>query len=256
MNSHAQTQGGAIYYDLQRPVMDSTIFQNNSAEYGSDIASYPISVKLLEHETDLIDIINITSGQVYESGLQLQLVDYDGQVVLSNFTSTVSMQSIESGTRVDGTHKVTTTDGIAVFDDLILTATPGSNNVNFEVLSNFIDYQRVSVQLGTEKSSKNLTASFRLCQTGEIELNNQCVTCSPGSYSLGINQTECLLCMDKAQCLGGAHIKVDNEYSRTYNTSHDAFMCPRQDSCLGGYKDSEVNPTNCEDGYTGLLCME
>lgn len=175
---------------MQRPNLTDVEFLNNSADYGPNIASYPVTLQLLDGQNNSIVLEDVVSGQSYIPGIQLELVDYDGQTVELGLTSTVTVQSIQSGTRVDGTNKMIMTNGTVDLDDLILTSEPGSSNVHFEVLSNSIDYNRVSVQLGYDASSINLTSSFRFCQTGEIELNNQCQTCSPSTYSLGINQTE------------------------------------------------------------------
>ena len=190
MQGNSDIQGGAIYYDLQRPSLTDVEFLNNSADYGPDIASYPVTLQLLGGQNYSIVLEDVASGQTYIPGIQLELVDYDGQTVELGLTSTVTIQSIESDTRVDGTNKVVMTNGTVDLDDLILIAEPGSSDVNFEVLSNSIDYDRVSVHLGYAASSINLTASFRECESGEIELNNQCQACSPRTYSLGVNQTE------------------------------------------------------------------
>ena len=38
------SQGGAIYYNYNKPTIINTTFTNNTANYGSDFASYAVSI--------------------------------------------------------------------------------------------------------------------------------------------------------------------------------------------------------------------
>ena len=72
-NSVAEVKGGAIYYDLYRPVFNNISFSNNSAQYGNDIASYPIKIKLRGSDSDQIILQNVVSGQIHSQHLNLSL---------------------------------------------------------------------------------------------------------------------------------------------------------------------------------------
>jgi hypothetical protein len=49
-------QGGAIFYDSYRPKLTEIIFDNNTAIYGNNIASYAVSIKPVGSENDLLQL--------------------------------------------------------------------------------------------------------------------------------------------------------------------------------------------------------
>ena len=77
-------QGGAIYYNLKRPHIIGSRFQDNSAQYGQDLASYPVKVKIKDQPNDDLKFSNIGSGVAMSSPVMLALMDYDDQVVNLN----------------------------------------------------------------------------------------------------------------------------------------------------------------------------
>jgi predicted outer membrane repeat protein len=44
-SNSASVKGGAIYYDTYKPFLTNLSFNNNSAPYGPDLASYPTQIK-------------------------------------------------------------------------------------------------------------------------------------------------------------------------------------------------------------------
>ena len=55
MNNSASINGGAIYYNYDSPVLEGmNTFENNSAYYGNDIASYSIQANLIESDSTII----------------------------------------------------------------------------------------------------------------------------------------------------------------------------------------------------------
>ena len=174
-NSVAGVKGGAIYYDLYRPKLDNITQLNNTAVYGNYIASYPIKIKLTNTNTDLIRLDNVVSGQVYSSLLEFELVDHDGQVISTDNSSTIKINTIHSSTSLDGTLVVAVNHGVAVFDQLTLISKPGSQNVEFGIVSEAIDNDIINLQYNGTVTQNNITTSFRYCESGEIEVDDKCV---------------------------------------------------------------------------------
>lgn len=77
-NSHfnynkATREGGAIKYTLYKPRIENCTFEMNEAHYGSNIASYPVT--LLLDKTTLNDLV---SGTKYSGSLTATLIDTEG----------------------------------------------------------------------------------------------------------------------------------------------------------------------------------
>jgi hypothetical protein len=58
-HNQANDKGGAIYYDSYRPDISEVQFLNNSAKYGNNIASYPVSIKGVSNFSNITSIIKI-----------------------------------------------------------------------------------------------------------------------------------------------------------------------------------------------------
>ena len=160
-NSIAEVKGGAIYYDLYRPVFDNNSFFNNSAQYGHNIASYPIEIRLKGSDTSQITLENVVSGQIHTPALEFELIDHDRQIILTDNTSTIRVKSIDQNTSVEGTLTVVTNKGVSVFNELIMSAKPGSRSVQFEVTSTAIDNDKVDLQYGGTVRQHMIDASIR-----------------------------------------------------------------------------------------------
>ena len=79
----ALIKGGAIYYDYGRPeFVSSIIFNNNSAKYGPDIASYAVKITFENDTSNDMKINNFGSGIVYEEVLKFAVRDYDNQIMV------------------------------------------------------------------------------------------------------------------------------------------------------------------------------
>ena len=168
------------------------MFENNTAQYGSNIASYPIKIALVDSQSDSIFLTDIASGQVYNSTLEFKLVDHDDQIITIDNASTIKIRSINQNTSVSGFAQSVVNKGEASFDQLILQAKPGSQNVEFEISSLALDSEKISLQYNNTMSQAKIDASFRYCESGEVEIDGVCEVCSVGSYSIGNSKTQCL----------------------------------------------------------------
>jgi hypothetical protein len=122
-------------------------------------------------------------------------------------------------------------NGVAIFDDMEITAYPDSNStLIFDVLIADIDDVEQIV-------------SFRACESGE-ELskisNNQatCVRCGLGTYSFD-PAVPCKQCPEHADCPGGNVLNLAADFWRVDNISATILRCPVQGLCLGGQNVSE-----------------
>ena len=94
-NSNSATEkGGAIYYDYARPNFGSlVVFNNNSAIYGPNIASYAVKITYAEDSIKQLKITNLGSGIVLESNLNLALRDYDDQIMILDNVNQILLSS-------------------------------------------------------------------------------------------------------------------------------------------------------------------
>ena len=145
-NSSAVFAGGAIYYDVYRPTINNLIFNNNTAPYGNNIASYAVRV-MNEGSLDYkILLEDIASGQTIPKKLVFKVVDYDNQTIPSS--GSISIKPYNSETKVLGATNTNIVNGVGVFNNLILQAKPGSHHVAFSVTSNLINKSIIHKQFG------------------------------------------------------------------------------------------------------------
>ena len=84
--NNATINGGAISYTSYRPTFSNNYFENNSAVYGNDIASFPSKIlQDLENGSfsDLLSINDAPSGSPIQNSIPLVIVDEDFNVMVS-----------------------------------------------------------------------------------------------------------------------------------------------------------------------------
>ena len=159
--------GGALYYDYRRPMLSQNIFINNTAQYGHNIANYPVRIANIDNMSESISLNNVGSGiYLHDSPsssnnpyLKLALVDYDDQIMVLSNSTKISIVNIENSSSVIGTSEMVTTQGVAQFDNIGFISTPGLTNVMFEASSEDIDNHKVSrLDLAI---SNTITVNFR-----------------------------------------------------------------------------------------------
>ena len=145
--------------------MSNNSFGNNSAQYGSNIASIPY--KIVEQNTmnDQIYLNNVPSGLRYDSSIKLMLVDMEGQVMNLENEASVKIRTNMSVSRISGSDSAKFTGGLAEIDGVTFEHYLGANNVPFYLTLSNSD---------TQIDNTPMYVSFRYCQPGEIVINNQC----------------------------------------------------------------------------------
>ena len=196
-------------------------YYDNKAQYGPDIASYPVKIKIANSTQDEMRIENVGSGLTYPQTLYFGLYDYDDQIVALENSYQILISAVDAQvSSIDGFNAVLLDQGIARFDNMAFTASPGSSNISYKATSKAIDTNKIQNVFEQSISENNINVNFRFCKPGEIMSNNKCLECSAGTYSLGWNSTECKSCVDNAVCNGKEQIQVDpKHWRRTTNST-------------------------------------
>lgn len=105
-NNTALIAGGAIKWDDVMPSnLANNTYLNNTAFYGSDIASYPINLirnNSLSQNLTLDDepIENVASGLPANYTIRMELLDHYGQRVMSDSVSEITLVSDNSNATI------------------------------------------------------------------------------------------------------------------------------------------------------------
>ena len=187
-DNSAGIQGGAINYNMNPPVMSLNNFNNNSAVYGDNIASYPVKIVQADSGDSNIHIEGAASGLKHTDTLSFEIIDFEGQVVNNENKDTVKIASSTSEVSLSGTNFAKINNGTIEFDNLVFIAQAGQTNVKYSVSSSAINSEILSLTVPNSslaQYSTSLNLSFRKCKPGEYENSaQQCVECSPGTYSV------------------------------------------------------------------------
>lgn len=250
-NNTATTDGGAIYYDFYKPTMSDNTFINNTAEYGPEMAAYP--VKIL---AETIPTQTYVSGQSIVSEIKYRLVDRDGLTIATDSDSVITIAPDDTSNRVIGNTDVTVENGVATFSDITFISKPGAQNIKYTVSSSNIDETKITTAFGMSLSetTQELDISFRECIVGEEQNNDMCTSCPTGKYSLVAGASECNICPKHATCMGKDVIYVDVGYWRSSFASDDIHECLNEDACLKYEGIPTDVPFKCRKGYSKNLC--
>ena len=152
-------QGGAIYYNFRRPLILNTLYNNNTALYGPNIASYPVRIVFDNSINDPMRLSDAVSGAVYSSKFNLTIVDYDNQVMNLLNNGQVKIVAVTNNATVKGIDSSKLINGVAEFDNIQFVYKPGYSNTTFLAISNLIDANKVRyVNVVTDNT---ISVSFR-----------------------------------------------------------------------------------------------
>jgi predicted outer membrane repeat protein len=173
-SNSATIKGGAIYYDYKRPVFENVTYVNNLADYGPNIASYPVKILLNDSSPEHMFLNNIGSKIQLETPLNLRLVDYDMQTMSQNSFNQILIQAVnETTSSVSGFNSELLKQGVATFDAIQFVASPGSKNIKYQASSKAIDKVKIEEVFGFQLSDNQISINFRFCRPGEIDEANQ-----------------------------------------------------------------------------------
>ncbi|CAG9323996.1 unnamed protein product [Blepharisma stoltei] len=247
IDNSACLSGGAVQWYLSQPTISNLSFSNNSALYGDDLASFPLSLLVLSYKRRLEVQVPSAPGQYLSSPLIVGITDHYNQTVLTENTSTCQLEVTDSSNySLSGKTKVQASSGVYNFSEVIVSGEPGSK-VGFTLSSSIIS----SDSLGL--SSESLEFELRDCEVGEALLAKTCQVCDSGTYNLNAGDS-CKDCPTSAKCYGKNNIYPKAGYWRVSNLTDNFLACPNSHACLGGI-DSNNSVGTCKKGYQGNLCQ-
>lgn len=238
LHGNLAREGGAVKWTLSPVAFINTTFKGNSAEYGADMASYPVDVRLLSNFSGF----TLVSGSDLPLPLVFELVDEFGQVVKTARKTQLTLQPTALKT-YSGTNFLLGNSGIYNFTAFPFLLPPGLNH-------------SITLQIDSTDSVLPLAKQlqyplqFRNCTIGEVYRSDRCITCPVGMYSFSPEDEQCFMCPPHANCVGKADFQPSIGYWRSKWNSSILFECPLASSCLGG------NMSSCAEGYEGKLCTE
>ena len=248
----AQISGGAIMYDLFRPTFNSLTFLNNSAQYGPNIASYAIKIKIGDTDLSILTINNAISGKTSQTFI-FNILDFNDQVMNLDSISKITIKSNTAESQVIGRNAIISNAGVVIMSEVIFISAPGSQNIIFTVNPSSINLDIAKAVYGANYTFPKLISNFRYCRPGEYNYLNQWLSWSEGSYSLFWNSTQCEKCMKNAICEGDEIIRVNAGFWRKSTNSTMIVEWPNANACNGGYNATNTYPVNCATGYQGIL---
>ena len=161
-NNTATNTGGAIRYNLYRPILSDITFLNNSAAYGNNIGSYVMKVRHNESNSEYIVIRDIGSGLKYNKPITLEIIDHDGQIMVQDSSSQIEIRALHgSNQTVLGTTVKKVINGVVTFDDLVFISHPGDADIKFEVYSSALNQKVLDLQYGSSLTQTSIKATFR-----------------------------------------------------------------------------------------------
>ncbi|CAG9321392.1 unnamed protein product [Blepharisma stoltei] len=256
--NRAENNGGAINWNDVRPILENNIFISNSAIYGDNISSYAVKMISLDntyngnqtenhHLMRNLELKDIASGQQVNQPLAFALVDHYDQIIKTDNTSRAELQTVGAGVSLLGSTNIHAVNGTFIFTNYTIIALPGSS-VQLKVYSSVMDSS-------DQASDIYISATLRLCKTGEATINMACVACGESYYSFNTSDAACLPCPDHAICYGNYSMVPKPGYWREEMYSLKFWKCPRSSSCLGSPDPNNLSYTGvCDKGYTGKLC--
>jgi hypothetical protein len=119
--------------------MTNVVFDNNTALYGYNIASYAVAIKPTAIEQDQLKLRNVVSGQPYDESLVLGLVDYDNQITNKDNLSRITVTAMNSTASVRDIISRVVKSGIGDFQGITFAAIPGVSGYFYSISSPFIN---------------------------------------------------------------------------------------------------------------------
>ena len=257
-NNSAAIKGGGISWKAVKPQLVNLTFSGNTAAYGTDVASYPISIVLdnvSKRSLQSAKIPNYAPGQTTRDFLQASLRDHYGQIYTIDNSSIASLGSTNDLSSVLGTFKATAVQGTFLFDAFVVFGIPESVQ-NISLSSPAITANQPG-DPDLHTSSILITVELRKCLPGEFQSTYSCDECAAGTYSFDPT-SPCQTCLSHAQCWGNFTVTPDSGYWRSHMFSPVIRACPNPAACLGGHIEANttLNFTGfCLNGYEGNMCQ-
>jgi hypothetical protein len=266
-HNSADIEGGAVHWQEAPPIFVNNHFEGNTAQYGNNIASYPIALAPIssslqlnsyeDYSTDVpvaFTLNHFASGQLYTNILRFGLFDNLWQLVTTANNSIIEIK-VPKNTTLSGQFKSSSRAGVFEMSGFAITAEPGSSRVIY-FTTNGVDTSIKSLYNDSARyvDTVAVKVNFRLCESGETIRKGACVVCDAETYSLSPEQP-CKTCLFTAICYGGFLIVPKAGYWRARNDTDTFFECFNADACVGSPEGVPSLTGLCAEGYSGNLCQ-
>jgi len=267
VGNRAILRGGAVLWQHSFPLFLNNSFSDNTAAYGTDIASYAIKLMLvgLDMQTKpylnesmsrplALLIENVGSGYVFDGLIRLGLFDHQGQLLTMDSSSGAEISvPADSNLTLFGSVKAMASHGIFTFSQFTLTAKPGTSQ-DALITTPAIRMQTLSAyDLSIAQDALIVRFTFRECLMGEYQQYDKCETCPGGTYSFSPEEP-CTACPEGAVCYGNYTMVPEKGYWRADVFTPTFFYCDNYDACIGSPGENLSLQGLCATGYTGNLC--
>jgi hypothetical protein len=257
----ATEPAGITYYNI-------SFDDSNVAPYGHTTATQ--GAKLYVDPTYDVNQYD----QALSPPLVVLLHDYYNQVVVSDNTTTISLQRSTLSANIDcndneatlsGALSYTVRQGWARVDSMEASCAPGGSlgvDIHSEMGSaNSLEdtssaASAAALAISVFYPANATRLDFRNCYDGETsETQDDCILCPLGTYSISYSPTasctECNGATGVTTCQGN-EITLDSGYWRRMPGNEAVLECPLGEaSCVGG---TGTGGEICADGYEGPLC--
>ncbi|OMJ86544.1 hypothetical protein SteCoe_11895 [Stentor coeruleus] len=247
-------EGGAIKWLDSKPYIENTvIIENNTAEYGSNLASKATLLNFKHRnliQSPIIgSLVDVAPGQNYDNAIEIYLYDPDGNIVKTDSSSTISVTcpSVNKLYYVSGNTTFIASEGKFTISNFVPNGPPGES-MQIALTTSGI----------TVSDSENVTNSvlielnLRECINGEAIGSSSCDPCPSNKYLI-TPESSCKTCPTGAVCTGKDVIISASGYWRSNLLSEVVYACKIPLSCSGG--DTTNLLGYCSTGYLGILCQ-
>lgn len=196
----ASLEGGVVKFNLFQPRLNEVVFSGNKAGFGDNIASFPLQLRLLDSNNNILftnntsNLFNIKSGSTISSGIKTGILDLfnviEVQGVSYGFINITSnndpLASISKNTVSQPVN------GILKFDDFIISAPPGSI-VEMVITFEDIDQNKLAI-LGLDPDFAQIIFQISVdpCNEGEVIIDLlYCKLCGKGTFTFQLNANSC-----------------------------------------------------------------
>lgn len=230
--------GGAVYWTVKAPeFIEGVEHFGNRANYGDFIATPPVALA----STNQAKTTLLTSGEAITDPIVVELLDHYGQRT-SSINDAATLLSLEEEVASQANDIAVFVGGVASFDHLSITHTPGASlNASISVL---LDYD----------ISLDYAFSIRVCADNEFFENDRCVTCPAGRY-LKEGTATCFDCPKGVDCSDAGSslttLDVKKGYYRAAPTAETVYGCVAGRACRGGVV---AGGASCAKGHEGIWC--
>lgn len=253
-NSCEKEGGGIKWLDFKPYIEDTVIIDNNTAEYGPNLASkatlLDYKYRRLAQGNIIGSLTDVAPGQSYEIPIEIYLYDPDGNIVKTDSSSqiVVTCSSTDSLYYVSGNTTFTADEGKFSISEFVPSGPPGKK----------MEIVLTTSGITSSESDSNVTNSviielyLRECINGEAIGSSSCDSCPENKYLIEPEES-CKTCPTGAVCKGKDVIISSSGYWRSNLLSDVVYACKVSSACLGG--DTTNFLGSCSNGYSGILCQ-